>query len=65
MLDSTADVDHTDQFTFIVRYVNQGGEILEWFLKFVLIISHAGENLEQGVLHTLSELDLHLGDGRG
>ena len=65
MLDSTSDHSHTDQLTFIVRYVNQGGEVLERFLKCVPIISHTGENLEQCVLDTLSELDLNLGNCRG
>ena len=33
MLDSTPDVSRTDQPTFIVRYVNQGGDISERLLK--------------------------------
>ena len=34
-VDSTLDVTHVDQLTFIIRYVQDDGTIVERFLKFI------------------------------
>ncbi|OCT91740.1 hypothetical protein XELAEV_18014804mg [Xenopus laevis] len=53
IVDSTPDVTHTDQLTFIVRDVSLDGCIEERFLKFLPILSHTGELLFHSVLTTL------------
>lgn len=65
-VDSTPDVSHTDQLTFVLRYVTANGEPVERFLKFSPIeVSHTGENLKDIVLSTIDELRLNIHDCRG
>lgn len=42
-VDSTPDVSHNDQLTFIMRYVTPSGCIEERFLMLLPIQSHTGE----------------------
>jgi hypothetical protein len=63
-VDSTPDVSHTDQLTFIVRYVKSGIPI-ERFLKFIPIQGHTSENLFNEVSDTLAEHDIPISDCRG
>jgi len=66
LVDSTPDVSHTDQLTFVVRYVTVNGEPVERFLKFCPIeVSHTGENLKDIVLSTIDKLNLNIQDCRG
>ena len=56
IVDSTPDVQHVDQLTFIIRHVNPATfEIFERFLKFIPIKSHKGSSLAETVLDYLSE----------
>lgn len=64
-IDSTPDVSHIDQLTFIVRYVNKFGETTERFLKFFPIESHKADSLYQDVLNILNEMSLSLDNCRG
>ncbi|OCT76249.1 hypothetical protein XELAEV_18031444mg [Xenopus laevis] len=65
IVDSTPDVTHTDQLTFIVRYVSLDGCIEESFLKFLPILSHTGESLFHSVLTTLDDMGLDIRNCRG
>lgn len=64
-VDSTPDVTHIDQLTFILRYVSPEGEIKERFLTFLPITSHTGEALFNSVLKVLGEMDIDIQNCRG
>ena len=60
-VDSTPDVSHMDQLTFIVRFVDSSGEPVERFMKFIPISGHDAETMTN-VVH---EHDLSIMDCRG
>ena len=60
-MDSTPDVSHVDQLTFIVRFVDSIGKPVERFMKFIPISGH----MANVVLGTLHEHDLSIMDRRG
>uniref|UniRef100_A0ABD2WP07 DUF4371 domain-containing protein n=1 Tax=Trichogramma kaykai TaxID=54128 RepID=A0ABD2WP07_9HYME len=64
-VDSTLDISHVDQLTFIVRYVDSNGQPQERFLKFIANCGHKAEETATAVLATLEELGLNLNDCRG
>lgn len=64
-VDSTPDVTHVDQLTFILRYVSPEGEIEERFLTFLPITSHMGEALFNSVLKVLGGMDIDIKNCRG
>ena len=65
-VDSTPDVTHVDQSTFIIRYVLDDGTIAERFLKFVESGGqHDAESITNHILRTFAEYDLDLNDCRG
>ena len=64
-VDSTPDVLHVDQLTFIVRFVDSSGKPVDRFMKFIPISGHDGETMPNVVLDTLHEHDLSIMDCRG
>lgn len=64
-VDSTPDVTHTDQLTFIMRHVTPDGCITERFIKFLPIQGHTGESLCQSVLGVLQDMGIDIGNCRG
>ncbi|XP_069945875.1 zinc finger MYM-type protein 1-like [Cherax quadricarinatus] len=64
-VDSTLDISHTDQLTFIVRFVDSSGKPVERFIKFIPLSGHDGETMMNVVLDTLLEHDLSIMDCRG
>lgn len=64
IVDSTPDISHCDQLTFILRYLHKG-QVVERFLGFIKIEQHTGEYLERVVLNKLKELDLKVENCRG
>ena len=65
-VDSTADVTHVDQLTFIIRYVQDDGTIVERFLKFIDSNGqHNAESITNQILRTLTEYDINLDNCRG
>ena len=64
-VDSTPDVSHVDQLTFIVRFVDSSGKHVERFMKCIPISGHDGETMTNVVLDTLHEHDLSIMDCRG
>ena len=59
-VDSTADVTHVDQLTFIIRYVQDDGTIVERFLKFIDSNGqHNAESITNQILRTLTEYDIN------
>lgn len=65
ILDSTPDVTHTDQLTFIMRYVSRNGCIAKRFVMFPPIQSHSGESLCQSVLGVLQDIGIDISNCRG
>lgn len=41
VLDSSPDISHMDQLTFVVRYVTESGKISERFIEFIPIVAYA------------------------
>lgn len=63
-IDSTPDVSHVDQLTFIIRYCKNGKSV-ERFLKFIPIYGHDAENLCEVVIKFLNENDISISNCRG
>uniref|UniRef100_A0A087X3D0 TTF-type domain-containing protein n=1 Tax=Poecilia formosa TaxID=48698 RepID=A0A087X3D0_POEFO len=64
-VDSTPDVAHVDQLTFVLRYASPEGHSQERFLKFLPIESHTGEALCATVLKVLEEMGIDIANCRG
>ena len=64
-VDSTPDLRHIDQLTFIVRHVKEDGIPIEWFLKFIEMHDHGAEGMTKLILETTDELGLNIEDCRG
>lgn len=65
-IDSTPDISHTDQLTFIIRYILPDGEPVERFVTFLPNCGHKGEDMEKAVLATIDKtLELDIKDCRG
>ncbi|XP_052221806.1 zinc finger MYM-type protein 1-like [Dreissena polymorpha] len=64
-VDSTPDVAHADQLTFIVRYVLPDGKPVERFIRFVEIHGHGAESMTAVVTKILEELGLDISNLRG
>uniref|UniRef100_A0A8C9YGK0 TTF-type domain-containing protein n=1 Tax=Sander lucioperca TaxID=283035 RepID=A0A8C9YGK0_SANLU len=65
VVDSTPDLSHVDQLTFIFRFVDKKGKVVERFLAFEPIESHTGENLAECVVAMVESLGLELSNCRG
>lgn len=63
-VDSTPDLSHVDQLTFVVRYVKNGVPV-ERFLQFLPIKEHKAEYLAETVLKFLDNYDIPIKDCRG
>lgn len=64
-VDSTPDISHMDQLTFVFRYVTENGDPVSRFIKFIKLDGHTAEEMEIHVLSTLSLLGIDLNDMRG
>lgn len=65
IVDSTPDLAHVDQLTFIFRFVNNGGDVVERFLAFEPIENHSGNSLAECVVAMVENLGLDLTNCRG
>lgn len=65
IVDSTPDLSHVDQLTYIFRFVNSEGRIVERFVGFEPISSHRGESLADCVISMVQQLGLDLENCRG
>ncbi|CAG9763531.1 unnamed protein product [Ceutorhynchus assimilis] len=63
-IDSTPDLSHIDQLTFIVRYVRNASPI-ERFLQCIPITKRTAQYLTDTVLAALKDLDIPIKDYRG
>jgi hypothetical protein len=64
-VDSTPDIFHIDQLTFIIRYVAKNGRPVERFIKFVEIHGHGAANLAEVVTAVIDDIGLNIVDCRG
>uniref|UniRef100_A0A182I5D1 Uncharacterized protein n=1 Tax=Anopheles arabiensis TaxID=7173 RepID=A0A182I5D1_ANOAR len=64
-LNSTPDIAHIDQLTFVIRYVSFSGKIFERILGFIPMDRHNASYLEQEVLEKLEKLGLNIAHCRG
>jgi len=66
-VDSTPDVAHVDQLTFIVRHVLPNGKPVErfFFIRFVELHGHGAENPEAVVTRLIDSLGLDISSLRG
>lgn len=64
IIDSTPDISHCDQLTFVIRYVHKG-QIVERFMGFLKIERHTAEYLQEIVLNNLKQLGLDIKNCRG
>lgn len=58
IVDSTPDITHVDQLSYVLRYVNEESDILEWFIKFQNISSHTAESLTTNIVSPLEEFKI-------
>uniref|UniRef100_A0A3B4ULL1 DUF4371 domain-containing protein n=1 Tax=Seriola dumerili TaxID=41447 RepID=A0A3B4ULL1_SERDU len=65
IVDSTPDMSHVDQLTFVFRFVSEKGRVVERFITFEPIHSHTGSSLAECVQKMVSDLGLDLSDCRG
>lgn len=64
IVDSTRDISHVDQLSFILRYVNEKGNAVERFLGFIDNAGHKSEKLTHIVFDLLDCLEINLIDCR-
>lgn len=64
-IDSTPDVSHTDQLTFIIRYVLENGNPVERFLEFIPNCGHTGAELADVISKILQTYGLDIKNCRG
>lgn len=64
-IDSTPDISHVDQLSFIVRYVSKEGCPIERFIRFIPNCSHKAKDMATIVLQTLKNYDLDIANCRG
>lgn len=65
IVDSTPDVSHTDQLSFVIRYVDENGLPIERFLLFFPNPGHKSENLADTVMSVLESHSIDIQDCRG
>ena len=65
IVDSTPDLSHVDQLTFVFRFVNASGKVVERFIGFEPIHSHTGLSLAESVISMVRNLGLDLANCRG
>ena len=65
-MDSTPDISHGDQLTFVIRYVLEEGTPVEHIYGFFPISGHtSATEMETILLEQLEKLDIKIEDCRG
>jgi len=64
-IDSTPDIGHIDQLSFIFRYVNSDGLPVERFLCFLENVGHKSQNMADAVFSVLKKYNLDISYLRG
>lgn len=64
IVDSTPDISHTDQLSFVIRYVTKNGPE-ERFIKFLPNAGHKSAEMEKVVVDTINDIGLDISNLRG
>ncbi|XP_053568207.1 zinc finger MYM-type protein 1-like [Bombina bombina] len=64
-VDSTPDISHVDQLTFILRYIRPDGIAVERFMGFIANVGHKSQQIADIILSTLEKYGLDIKDCRG
>jgi hypothetical protein len=64
-IDSTPDVSHVDQLSFIIRYLIKDGTPVERFLKFIANTGHKSEQIADAIFDTFNQYNLNIKNCRG
>jgi len=64
-VDSTPDVSHIDQLTFVIRYVLPSGAPVERFITFIPMFGHTAAQMFEIVTKKLKDLGISIDDCRG
>jgi hypothetical protein len=64
-VDSTPDVAHIDQLTFIVRYVKENGKPVERFIRFIELYGHGAANMTDVITQLINDMGLNMDNCRG
>lgn len=65
VIDSTPDISHMDQLSFIIRYVKNDGSPVERFICFLPNVGHKAEDLEMAVMSVLTMNNIDINNCRG
>lgn len=63
--DSTSDVSHVDQLTFVFHYVLEDGTLVERFIGFIPMSGHTEAAMENLIMEKLEEHAIKMNDCRG
>lgn len=64
-VDSTPDISHKDQLSFIIRYVSENGTPVERFVCFLENIGHKSKELSDAVLTVINSYNIDISYLRG
>lgn len=65
IVDSTPDISHVDQLTFVIRYVLENGTPVERFFGFFPMEGHTAAEMESYLLDQVKKYDINIDDCRG
>ncbi|XP_067119565.1 zinc finger MYM-type protein 1-like [Centruroides vittatus] len=65
IIDSTPDITHVDQLTFILRCLSEDRTPIQRFFGFIPIYSHSGESLKNELLQNIAKLGLDISNCKG
>lgn len=65
ILDSTPDISHIDQLSFVIRYVKEDDSPVERFIKFIPNTGHKAEDIIKAVEETFKLLQIRMEDCHG
>ncbi len=60
IVDSTPDISHIDELSFIIRYIQKDGVPVERFMGFLPNVGHKSEQLEEAIISFLKLHDLDI-----
>lgn len=65
IVDSSPDISHVDQLSFVIRYVSENGDPVERFICFLPSVGHKSKELFDAVISTLAKYDIDIKNCRG
>ncbi|XP_046752385.1 zinc finger MYM-type protein 1-like [Diprion similis] len=65
IVDSSPDMSHVDQLTFVIRYVQSDGSPIERFLQFFPNTGHKALEMTDAITSALNKFDIEISNCRG